>query len=92
MPRLLFLAHRIPYPPTKGDKIRAWHMLDHLAARHKVDLGCLVDDPRARQAYLWLLAAGAPSTAPGVHTIAAQLNIVPAGMPRIPAQHRRCAA
>jgi sugar transferase (PEP-CTERM/EpsH1 system associated) len=45
MPRLLFLAHRIPYPPTKGDKIRAWHMLDHLAARHEVDLGCLVDDP-----------------------------------------------
>jgi sugar transferase (PEP-CTERM/EpsH1 system associated) len=45
MPRLLFLAHRIPYPPNKGDKIRAWHMLDHLAARHEVSLGCLVDDP-----------------------------------------------
>ncbi len=43
--RLLFLAHRIPYPPDKGDKIRAWHMLDHLAARWDVDLGCLVDDP-----------------------------------------------
>jgi glycosyltransferase involved in cell wall biosynthesis len=45
MARLLFLAHRIPYPPTKGDKIRAWHMLEHLAARHRVSLGCLVDDP-----------------------------------------------
>lgn len=45
MPRLLFLAHRIPYPPNKGDKIRAWHMLEHLAARHEVSLGCLVDDP-----------------------------------------------
>jgi sugar transferase (PEP-CTERM/EpsH1 system associated) len=42
--RLLFLAHRIPYPPDKGDKIRAWHMLDHLADRWEVDLGCLVDD------------------------------------------------
>jgi sugar transferase (PEP-CTERM/EpsH1 system associated) len=43
--RLLFLAHRIPYPPDKGDKIRAWHMLDHLADRWEVSLGCLVDDP-----------------------------------------------
>ncbi|WP_426955491.1 TIGR03087 family PEP-CTERM/XrtA system glycosyltransferase [Muricoccus radiodurans] len=42
--RLLFLAHRIPYPPEKGEKIRAWHMLDHLANHWEVDLGCLVDD------------------------------------------------
>jgi sugar transferase (PEP-CTERM/EpsH1 system associated) len=45
MRRLLFLSHRIPYPPDKGDKIRAWHMLDHLAGSWDVDLGCLVDDP-----------------------------------------------
>jgi sugar transferase (PEP-CTERM/EpsH1 system associated) len=44
-PRLLFLAHRIPYPPDKGEKIRAWHMLDHLANSFDVELGCLVDDP-----------------------------------------------
>ncbi|NKE45418.1 TIGR03087 family PEP-CTERM/XrtA system glycosyltransferase [Roseomonas frigidaquae] len=44
-PRLLFLCHRIPYPPDKGDKIRAWHMLDRLAEKWDVDLGCLVDDP-----------------------------------------------
>jgi sugar transferase (PEP-CTERM/EpsH1 system associated) len=43
-PRLLFLAHRIPYPPEKGEKIRAWHMLDHLAQRWDVDAGFLVDD------------------------------------------------
>jgi sugar transferase (PEP-CTERM/EpsH1 system associated) len=54
--RLLFLAHRIPYPPEKGEKIRAWHMLDHLADRWQVDLGCLVDDP-ADLAHLPVLAA-----------------------------------
>ncbi len=44
--RLLFLAHRIPYPPDKGEKIRAWHILDHLAGRGwEVELGCLADDP-----------------------------------------------
>ncbi|PZW46796.1 sugar transferase (PEP-CTERM/EpsH1 system associated) [Humitalea rosea] len=43
--RLLFLCHRIPFPPDKGDKIRAWHMLEHLAKSWEVELGCLVDDP-----------------------------------------------
>ena len=44
-PGLLFLAHRIPYPPDKGDKIRAWHLLRHLARRYRVHLGAFVDDP-----------------------------------------------
>jgi sugar transferase (PEP-CTERM/EpsH1 system associated) len=37
---LLFLAHRIPYPPDKGDKIRSFHVLRHLASRFDVHLGC----------------------------------------------------
>jgi len=48
MEELLFLAHRIPYPPNKGDKIRAWHILKHLTGRYRVRLGCLVDDPHDR--------------------------------------------
>ncbi len=44
-PDLLFLAHRIPYPPDKGDKIRAWHLLEHLSSRYRVHLGAFVDDP-----------------------------------------------
>lgn len=44
-PDLLFLAHRIPYPPDKGDKIRAWHLLEHLSGRYSVHLGAFVDDP-----------------------------------------------
>ncbi len=44
MQDLLFLSHRIPYPPDKGDKIRAWHMLRHLARTHRVHVGCFVDD------------------------------------------------
>src|SRR5210317_537921 len=42
---LLFLAHRMPYPPNKGDKIRSFHLLRHLAQDYPVYLGCLVDDP-----------------------------------------------
>ena len=42
--RLLFLAHRIPFPPNKGEKIRAWNMLNHLLREWEVDVGFLVED------------------------------------------------
>src|SRR5438067_1165006 len=40
---VLFLSHRIPYPPDKGDKIRAWHILRHLANKHRVHLATFID-------------------------------------------------
>lgn len=40
---LLLLAHRIPWPPDKGDKIRSFHLLRHLARRHRVHLAAFVD-------------------------------------------------
>ncbi len=42
---ILYLAHRIPYPPDKGDKIRSYHQLAYLARRHKVWCACFADDP-----------------------------------------------
>jgi len=45
MANLLYLVHRIPYPPNKGDKVRSYHILKHLAARHRVFLGTFADDP-----------------------------------------------
>ncbi len=45
MSEILYLAHRIPYPPNKGDKIRSWHLLEGLARRFRVHLGTFVDDP-----------------------------------------------
>ena len=44
MEDLLLLVHRIPYPPNKGDKIRSWHLLRHLAQRYRVHLATFVDD------------------------------------------------
>jgi sugar transferase (PEP-CTERM/EpsH1 system associated) len=43
-PELLFLAHRIPYPPNKGDKIRSFNLLRHLAGHFRIHLGAFVDD------------------------------------------------
>jgi sugar transferase (PEP-CTERM/EpsH1 system associated) len=45
MEDLLFLAHRIPYPPNKGDKIRSFNMLKYLAGRYRVHLGAFIDNP-----------------------------------------------
>lgn len=41
---LLLLVHRIPYPPNKGDKIRSYHLLKHLASQYRVHLGAFIDD------------------------------------------------
>ena len=40
----LFLCHRLPYPPNKGDKIRSYALLRHLAKRGPVHLACFVDE------------------------------------------------
>ncbi|HWU71146.1 MAG TPA: sugar transferase, partial [Pseudoxanthomonas sp.] len=45
MEDLLLLIHRIPYPPNKGDKIRSYHLLKHLARQYRVHLATFVDDP-----------------------------------------------
>ena len=45
MEELLFLAHRIPYPPNKGDKVRSYHLVRFLAEHFRVHLGAFVDEP-----------------------------------------------
>ena len=45
---LLFLAHRAPFPPDRGDKIRSYNILRHLAARARVHLIAFADDPADR--------------------------------------------
>ncbi len=45
MADLLYLVHRLPYPPNKGDKVRSFHLLKHLAQKHRVHLGTFIDDP-----------------------------------------------
>lgn len=59
---LLFLCHRIPYPPDKGDKIRAFHLLERLRQSFRIHLGCFIDDP-ADQAYVDELATMVTSLA-----------------------------
>src|SRR5690606_2916006 len=48
--KILFVVHRVPYPPDRGDRIRSWNILKHLAQRANVWLACLSDEPVAAAA------------------------------------------
>ena len=43
--KILFLAHRTPFPPNKGEKIRAYNIVTQLAKRHLVSMAYWVDNP-----------------------------------------------
>jgi sugar transferase (PEP-CTERM/EpsH1 system associated) len=42
---ILFLSHRIPYPPDRGDKIRGFNILKYLSTRKRVHLITFADEP-----------------------------------------------
>ncbi len=43
---ILFLCHRVPFPPDRGDKIRSHNILKRLAEASAVHVGCFADDER----------------------------------------------
>jgi polysaccharide biosynthesis protein PslH len=45
---ILYLAHRVPYPPNKGDKIRALWEIKSLSVSHNIDLFCFYDHDEDR--------------------------------------------
>ncbi len=59
MADILFLAHRVPFPPNRGDKIRSANLLKKLAEIAPVHVGCFAenDEDRAGADTLAKLAA-----------------------------------
>lgn len=47
---LLYLVHRLPYPPDKGDRIRNFHIIRHLSQFANIHVACLADEPVPDQA------------------------------------------
>ena len=41
---ILFLAHRMPFPPDRGDKIRSFNLLKYLSARKRVHVVAFADE------------------------------------------------
>lgn len=56
---ILFLAHRVPFPPNRGDKIRSANLLRKLVQIAPVHVGCFAesDEDRAGASELQSLAA-----------------------------------
>lgn len=46
MDEILFLAHRVPWPPDRGDKIRSYHILEHLRQMAPVHVAAFAEDDR----------------------------------------------
>ncbi|MAE64682.1 MAG: hypothetical protein CMJ18_10490 [Phycisphaeraceae bacterium] len=39
------LAHRLPYPPDRGDRIRSYHLLRQLCSHFNLGIACTSDEP-----------------------------------------------
>ncbi len=65
--RVLYLTHRVPYPPDKGDRIRNYHLLRQMARCGRVWLGCLADEPVA------------PETMAELRRLCERVAVVPVG-------------
>jgi polysaccharide biosynthesis protein PslH len=75
--KILFLCHRIPYPPDKGDKIRAFQELRAMAERHEVDLFTLADRPEDMACQEPLRQYCSSATAALINPAAARLKALP---------------
>lgn len=64
---VLFLTHRLPYAPNRGDRIRAYHILRTLRGRAEVELVSLVHD------------AGEAAQAAEMAGLAEQVHVAPTG-------------
>lgn len=73
--RVLYLAHRIPDAPTKGDKIRSYHQIRALSERHEVHVFCLDDEPETPKTPSWREAVAACHVVP-LYTGAARWRTV----------------
>src|SRR6266545_829156 len=82
--RILFLSHRLPYAPNRGDRIRAHHLLRHLVLRHEVHVVSLVHDAdeMARAVDLEpMVASVRVARVPRVRNLAAAIAALPGRTP-----------
>ncbi|MCC7407918.1 MAG: TIGR03087 family PEP-CTERM/XrtA system glycosyltransferase [Phycisphaeraceae bacterium] len=49
--RVLMLTHRAPFPPDRGDRIRAWHLLKTLSEHFDVALAATTHEPLTAEQY-----------------------------------------
>lgn len=81
---ILFLAHRVPYPPDRGDKIRSWNVLramTRIAPVHVCGLLDPADDPGAGKAEIEAIAASLFVASPDHSKVQAMIRALATGAP-----------
>lgn len=80
---ILFLAHRLPYPPDRGDRIRSWHVLQALAKLGSVHVAAPLesDGERAYIATVESVAASVTVAMRSTSKVAAMLGALGSGLP-----------
>ncbi len=73
---ILFLAHRVPFPPNRGDKVRSWHLIKGLSKLARVHVAALCDDP-ADMAHVDI-----------IREYAASVTLIPHRVRKLPAMAR----
>jgi polysaccharide biosynthesis protein PslH len=80
---VLFLAHRLPYPPDRGDRIRSWNVLQALADRGPVHVVAPLEGGETAEdmAEVERVAASVTTHARSTSKIGAMLGALASGMP-----------
>ncbi len=73
-PEILFLVHRAPWPPDRGDRIRSWHLFEALRKLAPVHVAALADN-----------ATEARVARDKLEPLAASMMIVERSVGRVPA-------
>lgn len=47
--KILFLTHRLPFPPNRGGRIRPFHEIKFLSQHHEIDLFCFYQENKERR-------------------------------------------
>ncbi|MFY7744608.1 MAG: TIGR03087 family PEP-CTERM/XrtA system glycosyltransferase [Erythrobacter sp.] len=81
MAGVLFLAHRVPFPPDRGDRIRSHHLLKALARSGPVHVGCFASEDGTGEEALAAVAASACVVARSKPLALAGVEAVLAGKP-----------
>jgi sugar transferase (PEP-CTERM/EpsH1 system associated) len=76
--RILFLTHRLPYAPNRGDRIRAYHLLRLLVRHHEVHLVSLAHDDEELRHLGRMAAVAASARAAKVRWFRSHLGALPA--------------
>jgi sugar transferase (PEP-CTERM/EpsH1 system associated) len=88
MAEILFLVHRAPWPPDRGDRIRSWHMFEALAKLAPVHVAALADNDADAAAACEKMAPLCKSLAVEVRTVSRPLALASAVLRGEPVSNR----